>query len=44
MQVFLTLVRRELGSHFLSLAGYIIISTILLLLGLSFMDILSKVN
>jgi ABC-2 type transport system permease protein len=44
MQVFLTLVRRELGSHFLSLAGYIIISTILLLLGFSFMDILSKVN
>jgi len=44
MQVFLTLVRRELGSHFLSLAGYIIISTILLLLGFSFIEILSKAN
>jgi ABC-2 type transport system permease protein len=44
MQVFFTLVRRELGSHFLSLAGYVIMSTILLLLGFSFIDILSKIN
>ena len=44
MQPFLTLVRRELGSHFLSLTGYVIIATILLLLGFSFMDILAKLN
>src|SRR3954470_9371839 len=44
MQAFLTLVRRELGGHFLSLTGYVIISTILLLLGFSFIDILSKLN
>lgn len=44
MQVFLTLVRRELGSHFLSLAGYVIIATVLLLLGFSFVDILTKLN
>ena len=44
MQSFLTLVRRELGSHFLSLTGYVIIATVLVLLGFSFMDILSKLN
>ncbi|MDX1952026.1 MAG: ABC transporter permease [Verrucomicrobiota bacterium] len=44
MQVFLTLLRRELGSHFFSLTGYVIIATVLLLLGFSFMDMLSKVN
>jgi ABC-2 type transport system permease protein len=44
MQAFVTLVRRELGGHFLSLAGYVIITTILLLLGFSFIDILSKLN
>ena len=30
MQPFLTLTRRELGSHFLSLTGYVIIATVLL--------------
>jgi hypothetical protein len=35
MQGFVTLVRRELGSHFLSLTGYVIIATVLLLLGLA---------
>lgn len=44
MQAFATLVRRELGSHFMSLTGYVIITTVLLLLGFSFMDILSKLN
>src|SRR5690349_5803030 len=44
MQPFITLVRRELGSHFLSLTGYVIIATVLLLLGFSFMDILAKLN
>lgn len=44
MQPFFTLVRRELGSHFLSLTGYVIIAMVLLLLGFSFMDILTKLN
>ena len=44
MLAFVTLVRRELGSHFLSMTGYVIIATVLLLLGLSFMDILAKLN
>ena len=44
MQPFLTLVRRELGSHFLSLAGYVIIATVLLLAGFSLLDILAKMN
>jgi len=44
MQAYLTLVRRELGSHFLSLTGYVIIATVMLLLGLSFSDILAKLN
>lgn len=44
MQAFRTLVRRELGSHFLSLTGYVVITTVLLLLGFSFIDVLSKLN
>lgn len=44
MQPFLTLVRRELGSHFLSLTGYVIMGTVLLLMGFSFNDILTKLN
>jgi ABC-2 type transport system permease protein len=44
MRAFFTLVRRELGGHFLSLTGYVIIATVLLLLGFSFIDILAKVN
>src|SRR5688572_3886268 len=44
MQPFLTLTRRELGSHFLSLTGYVIIATILLLLGLSMNDLVTKLN
>ena len=44
MLPFVTLVRRELGSHFLSLTGYVIIATVLLLLGFSLNDILTKLN
>src|SRR5438067_406929 len=44
MQAFRTLIRRELESHFLSLTGYVVIATVLLLLGFSFMDVLSKLN
>src|SRR3569623_485649 len=44
MRAFTTLVRRELGSHFLSLTGYVILATVLLLLGVSFIDILSMLN
>jgi ABC-2 type transport system permease protein len=44
MQAFRTLVRRELGSHFLSLTGYVVMATVLLLLGFSFVDVLTKLN
>jgi ABC-2 type transport system permease protein len=44
MQPFFTLVRRELGSHFMSLTGYVIMATVLVLMGFSFNDILTKLN
>ena len=44
MQVYLTLVRRELGSFFASLTGYVVIASVLLLLGLSFDDVLAKLQ
>jgi ABC-2 type transport system permease protein len=44
MQAYLTLVRREVGSYFLSLTGYVIIASVLLLLGFSFTDMLVKLN
>jgi ABC-2 type transport system permease protein len=44
MQAYLTLVRRELGGYFASYAGYIVIAAVLFLLGLSFNDILSKLD
>ncbi len=44
MQVYFTLVRRELGGYFASLTGYIIIAAVLLLLGLSFVEVLTKLN
>jgi ABC-2 type transport system permease protein len=44
MQAYWTLVRRELGGHFLSLTGYVIITTVLLLLGFSMIDMVSKLN
>ena len=36
MQVYGTLVRRELGGYFARLTGYVIIAAVLFLLGLSF--------
>ena len=42
MRTFLTLVRRELGAFFVSLTGYVIIASVLLLLGFSFTDMLAK--
>lgn len=44
MQAFVTLVRRELGSHFLSLSGYVIMATVLLLLGFGLSDMMTKIN
>ncbi|HYT60990.1 MAG TPA: ABC transporter permease [Haliangiales bacterium] len=44
MRVYLTLVRRELGAFFVSLTGYVIIASVLLLLGLCFTDMLAKLN
>jgi ABC-2 type transport system permease protein len=44
MQAYLTLVRRELGGYFNSLTGYVIIASVLLLLGFSFTDMLVKLN
>ncbi|HEX3798892.1 MAG TPA: ABC transporter permease subunit [Verrucomicrobiae bacterium] len=40
MQAYLTLTRRELGSLFVSITGYIIIAGAVFLLGLSFVDLL----
>jgi len=44
MQAYLTLVRRELGGFFIALTGYIIIAAVLFLVGLSFADMLVKLN
>lgn len=44
MRVFLTLLRRELSGYFSSFSGYVIIAAVLFLLGLSFNDILSKLD
>jgi ABC-2 type transport system permease protein len=44
MRVYLTLVRRELSGYFASFAGYVVIAAVLFLLGLSFNDIISKLN
>src|SRR5206468_2805877 len=44
MWTFLTLVRRELGAFFVSLTGYVIIASVLWLVGLSFTDMLAKLN
>ena len=44
MIAYWTLVRRELGSHFFSWTGYIVIAAVLLLLALSFIDLLTKFN
>lgn len=44
MGVFWTLTRRELGAFFLSLTGYLIIAAAVFLMGLSFVDVLSKLQ
>jgi ABC-2 type transport system permease protein len=44
MQAYLTLVRRELGAFFVSLTGYVVIASVLLLLGLSFTDLMEKLS
>jgi ABC-2 type transport system permease protein len=44
MRVYLALVRRELGSFFKSLSGYVIISAVLLLLGFSLVELVDKLN
>jgi ABC-2 type transport system permease protein len=44
MRKYLTLTRRELGCYFGSFTGYVVIASVLFLLGLSFNDILSKLN
>lgn len=44
MNVFLALVRRELGGFFKSLTGYVVIAAVLLLNGFALMDIIEKFN
>src|SRR5213076_843707 len=44
MQAYFTLVRRELGSHFLSWTGYIVIAAVLFLLGYSFQNLIVALN
>jgi ABC-2 type transport system permease protein len=44
MQAYLTLTRRELGSYFLSMTGYVIISAVAFLLGLSFVVLMVKLR
>lgn len=44
MTVFWTLVRRELGGYFVSLTGYVVIATVLFLLGLGFLNLVLHLN
>jgi len=44
MQAYFTLVRRELGSHFLSWTGYVVIAAVLFLLGYSFENLIVALN
>lgn len=44
MRTFLILARREFATYFTSLTGYVIISAVLFMLGLSFADILDRLN
>jgi ABC-2 type transport system permease protein len=44
MQTYLTLVRRELGSSFLSWTGYVVVSAVGFLLGLCFVNMLTALN
>lgn len=44
MRVFLTLVRRELGSYFKSFSGYVVVAAVLLLNGFSLVDLVERVR
>ncbi len=44
MRAYWTLVQRELGAHFFSWAGYVVIAVVLFLLGLSSVDLLQRLN
>lgn len=44
MQAFLTLVRREIGGYFTSFTGYTVLAVVLLLIGLSFYQIVTTLN
>ena len=44
MQIFFTLARRELAAFFLSITGYIIIAAVTLLIGLSFVVLLTNLG
>jgi ABC-2 type transport system permease protein len=44
MQAYLTLVRRELGSSFLSWTGYVVVGAVVFLLGLCFVNLLTALN
>jgi ABC-2 type transport system permease protein len=44
MRVFLALLRRELGTSFKSLTGYVVIAAVLLLNGFSLVDMITKFN
>jgi ABC-2 type transport system permease protein len=44
MRAYLTLVRREVGSTFASLTGYVIISAVVFLIGFSFVQLLEELN
>lgn len=44
MAVFFILVRRELGTYFSTTTGYLVIAAVLLLLGISFVDLLDKLG
>jgi ABC-2 type transport system permease protein len=44
MRAFQTLVRRELGSLFVSWTGYVVIASVLFLLGLGFVNLLEALN
>jgi ABC-2 type transport system permease protein len=44
MQAYLTLIRRELGSHFYSWTGYIVIACVVFLLGFSFNALVTVLN
>ena len=44
MRALITLVRRELSSHFLSWSGYVVVAAVLFLIGLSFTNMITAMN